>query len=164
MGTEMPEPRDYAPGTHVIALEPSPFMHDALRASARRYQLSLEILEDWAEKLSLEDESVEAVVGTLLLCSVRQPSQVMKQVRRVLTPGGRFVFLEHVAAPRGSVRRTVQGALAPPWRILFEGCEPNRDTHALLESSGFSELQVEQYVARSPYYPINTQIAGWAIK
>jgi SAM-dependent methyltransferase len=156
--------RYYRPGTHVVALEPSPFMHDALRAAAHRYDLSLEIQETWAEKLTLEDESVDAVVGTLLLCSVRAPEQVMGNVRRVLRPGGKFVFLEHVAAPAGSTRRVVQNALSPPWRVVFEGCEPNRNTRALIEATGFANLHVDEYVARSPYYPINSQIAGWAEK
>ena len=156
--------RYYAPGTHVVALEPSPFMHDALRSAALRYDLSLEIVESWAEKLSLEEASVDAVVGTLLLCSVRAPKQVMAQVRRVLKPGGKLVFLEHVVTPAGNARRLVQGALGPLWRVLFEGCEPNRNTRALIESSGFSQVHVDEYVARSPYYPINSQIAGWAAK
>ncbi len=156
--------RYYPAGTRVTALEPSPFMHDSLHAAASRYDIELEIVEEWAEKLSLQDACVDAVVGTLVLCSVRKPVRVMEQVHRVLAPRGRFIFLEHVGAPRGSVRRRVQGALAPPWRVVFEGCEPNRDTRGLIERTGFSEVQVEEYVARSPYYPINSQIAGWAIK
>ncbi|MEZ4220093.1 MAG: class I SAM-dependent methyltransferase [Polyangiaceae bacterium] len=156
--------RYYPAGTHVLALEPSPFMHEGLRRTADEFELELEILPSFAERLELPDESVDAVVGTLVLCSVRSPEQVMAQVLRVLTPGGRFYFLEHVAGRAGTLRRGVQHALAPPWRVMFDGCEPNRDTRAVIEATGFSEVDVEDYIAESVYYPINSQIVGRATK
>jgi SAM-dependent methyltransferase len=145
-----------------IGVEPNPFMHRYLREAAERAGLRVDIRTLTAERLPAEDESVDAVVSTLVLCSVREPAVVLQEVRRVLKPGGRFVFLEHVAAPEGTRLRTVQRWIRPIWRRIADGCHPDRETGPAIERAGFARVQYDSF--RLPLGPVGTQIAGHAIK
>ena len=149
-------------GTRVVAVEPNPHMHRGLRRKALRRRLPLTILESGAEAIDLSDNTVDAVVSTLVLCTVDDPAQVLSEVRRILRPGGRFIFIEHVAAPKKSWRRLLQNVLHGPWRYLFEGCNTNRDTESILRAAGFQSVELERYVMKSPFLPVNAQIAGVA--
>jgi hypothetical protein len=80
----------------------------------------------------------------------------------VLKPGGTFVFLEHVAAPPGTRLRRIQGAIRPLWKVIGEGCHPDRDTGPAIQRAGFSKVSYENF--RLPLGPVATQIAGTAIK
>jgi ubiquinone/menaquinone biosynthesis C-methylase UbiE len=154
--------RYFPKGTQVTAIEPNPHMHRGLRRAARTYGIALTIQPSGAERIDLADSSVEAVVCTLVLCTVANPAACLAEVRRILRPGGRLLFLEHVAAPEGSWRRRLQDAVHGAWHYCFEGCHTNRHTLAHLEAAGFSTLMVEQYKMASPFLPANLQIAGVA--
>lgn len=156
--------RYFPRGTRVTAVEPNPYMHKTLRRTAARQGIELEVLPQSADSIGLEDQSVDAVVSTLLLCTVQDPEATVKEVYRLLRPGGRFYFLEHVAAPAGSSTRRLQEAVSRPWAWFFEGCHTHRNTLATLEGAGFEDLSVEHYRARSPFLPVNPQIAGVARK
>lgn len=156
--------RYYAPGTRVIAIEPNPAMHPRLRDNAARHGVDLEIRGIRGEAIDLPDASCEAVVGTLVLCTVEDPHRVVAEVYRILKPGGRFLFVEHVAAPRGTGLRAVQDAIHGPWRWLFEGCNPNRSTHLLLKEAGFSEIEMDCFQLRVPFLPVRPHIYGRAVK
>lgn len=150
------------PGARVIAVEPNPHMLPGLKKRAAARGLALEILFRSAEDIRLPDNSVEAVICTLVLCTVPDPAAVLAEVRRILRPGGRFVFLEHVGAPERSLRRRLQELLHTPWHYLFEGCHTNRDTEAMIRSAGFARVDIDRYILRGPFIPVNTQIAGIA--
>ncbi len=152
--------RYYPLGTHVVAVEPNLHAHPVLIREARRRGLEITIVAGEAERLPLATGSVEVVVGTLLLCSVRDPEAVLREVRRVLRPGGRFLAIEHVAALPGSAGRTWQIRLAGIWRRLFDGCELCRDTERLLGGAGFSDLIVDRLVLATFVFPIRSQIVG----
>ena len=77
------------PGTHVIALEPNRHMHPLLRAAAARHGVTVDVRAGVAERIPLPDGSVEAVIASLVLCSVSDPARVLAEIRRVLRPGGR---------------------------------------------------------------------------
>ena len=134
-------------GTHWVAVEPNVHFHAHLRAEAARHGLALEIRDGSAEALPVADAEADAVVSTLVLCSVTDPEVALAEVRRVLRPGGRFVFVEHVAAPRGSGLRSVQRALRLPWRLVGDGCRLDRETGPLIESAGFADVQMEPFRA-----------------
>jgi ubiquinone/menaquinone biosynthesis C-methylase UbiE len=154
-----------APGTHLIALEPSLAMHDRLRARCEAAGLELTVLPTGAEAIPLPDESVDEVICSLVLCTVHDPAQVLREVRRVLRPGGRFRFVEHVAAPRPGLRRAIQRAIRRPWGWVFEGCRPDRHTPTLIEQAGFSELRLERRrFRRSLFFPVNTAACGVAVR
>jgi len=89
-------------GTRLIAIEPNRQMHDKLRRRAEQCRIDLDLRELAGENLDLASASVDFVFSSLVLCSVDRPEQVLAEVRRVLRPGGRFVCVEHVAAPEGS--------------------------------------------------------------
>ena len=126
----------YPPGSSVIGVEPNLRMHPLLEQSAAGHGLDLEIRGLKGEKLDLESGCADAVICTLVLCSVDDPDRVVAEAHRVLKPGGRFVFIEHVAAPPQTWLRRVQDAVQPPWTWCFEGCRPNRETARVLGRAG----------------------------
>jgi SAM-dependent methyltransferase len=152
--------RYYPPGTCVIAVEPNVSMHGRLRRHADRRGLRLELLPVGAEALPLEPESVDLVFVSLVLCSVSQPAAVIAEARRVLRPGGRFICIEHVAAPDHSSVAGIQRVVARPWRWLFEGCDLLRDTEALLRGSGFRTVEIQPIRVPTLFVPIRYQIAA----
>ena len=150
-------------GAAVTAVEPNPHMHSGLRKKAGEYGVDLRIMDSGAESIALPDNSVDAVICTLVLCTVEDPVRVLQEVRRILKPGGRFMFLEHVAAPPGNWRRGLQDLLHRPWRYVFEGCNTNRETRGLIEAARFRDIEIDEYKMGGPFVPVNTQIAGVAV-
>jgi SAM-dependent methyltransferase len=147
-------------GVRWIGVEPNPFFHDRLRARGERLRIDVDVRAATAEALPVADRSVDAVVATLVLCSVRDPEAALREVRRVLRPGGRFVFVEHVAAARGTGLRCAQRAARPLWRALSDGCHPDRDTGLLIEAAGFADVQLRH--SRLPVPIMGPHIAGVA--
>ena len=156
--------RYYPRGTALTAIEPNPAMHPRLRAKAARWGIDLTLRGLRGEALDLPDASVRAVVGTLVLCSVDNPRQVVAEIRRILAPGGRFLFLEHVAAVVGTPLNRFQALLARPWQWLFDGCHLNRETHTVLAQAGFRRLDMDCFMLQSPAVMIMPHIFGLALK
>ncbi len=129
----------YPAAARVTLLEPSAPMRQRLapRAGDRP------VVSGAAEALPFEDARFDAVVATLVLCSVRDVPGSLAEIRRVLRPGGRFVFIEHVRSPRPFVRG-VQHAIEPVWKICGRGCHLTRDTEAALEAAGFTFEQLDR--------------------
>jgi SAM-dependent methyltransferase len=154
--------RYYRPGTTLIAVEPNVHMHGRLRRAAARRHIRLDLLPVGAEDTGLRAGSVDAVVCTLVLCTVPDPAAVLAEVRRLLRPGGRLLFVEHVGAPQRSALGLLQRLLHPLWRWCFEGCELRRHTAGTLEAADFRAIDLEHYRLRSAFLPVNAQIAGTA--
>jgi SAM-dependent methyltransferase len=87
---------------------------------------------------------VEAVVASLVLCTVTDPGQALAEVRRVLGPGGRLRFYEHVRATDPRLARW-QDRLERPWGWLVGGCHPNRDTVAAIAAAGLQVVQLDRF-------------------
>jgi SAM-dependent methyltransferase len=85
-----------------------------------------------AEALPFADESFDTVVSTLVLCTVAEPARAVEEIARVLRPGGRLLFLEHVRAEPGW-RRNLQRRSARAWAGFADGCRCDRDTVATIE-------------------------------
>lgn len=134
--------RWFPDGVEVIGIEPNPVMHDRLLAAAREHDVDYEVRGLRGEDLDLPDASADLVLATLVLCGVDDPAKVVAEVRRVLRPGGRFVFVEHVGASDGSLVRRVQGVMRRPHRWMFNGCDVTRDTEATIRAGGFAEVDV----------------------
>lgn len=150
-------------GAHLIALEPSLRMHRRLREKAARTGVEMTILGTAAEQIPLPDDSVDEVIASLVLCTVGDPEAVLAEIRRVLRPGGRFRFVEHVGAPEGTVRRTVQDTIRRPWAWLFEGCRSAAGTCEAFDTSSFDRVEIEHLpLRRSVFYPVNTAMWGVA--
>jgi ubiquinone/menaquinone biosynthesis C-methylase UbiE len=156
--------RYLAPGTRVIALEPNVRMHAYLHEAGRRHHVTVDVRAGVAERIPLPDASVEAVISSLVLCTVADPERALAEVRRVLRPGGRFWCVEHVAAPGGTFVARIQRWLHRPWRWLFEGCETQRDTARLLREAGFASVEITPFTLRTAFVPIRPQIAAVALR
>jgi SAM-dependent methyltransferase len=144
-----------------IGVEPNPFLHPHLEGTATRLGRNIELRAGTAERLPVPSHSVDAVVATLVLCSLDDPAVALREVLRVLRPGGRFVFMEHVVAPRGNLAtRIAQRLLAPFWRGLADGCHLDRDTAAAIIGAGFPTVEVESF--HLPIPVIGPHIAGTA--
>ncbi|HEX3841885.1 MAG TPA: methyltransferase domain-containing protein [Acidimicrobiales bacterium] len=150
------------PGTKVIAVEPNSYMHHSLCRAAQRHEIELEIRDVVGERIDLPDSSVDAVISSLVLCTVTDPCQVVSEVRRVLRSGGRYSYLEHVAAAEGTMTRRIQRAVRRPWAWVFEGCSCERDLQTVIQSAGFSSVENRSYRIHSPFVPFNTHIVGIA--
>lgn len=152
------------PGTRLVAIEPNLHAHGLLRRSAARRGIALELHAAFAERLPLADASFDAVIATLVLCSVADRARVLAEVRRVLSPGGRFACVEHVAAPEGTLVCRAQHAVEAPWSWAFEGCDPHPDTVAQLEGAGFASLRIERFTVPTLALPVRPAIAAIAIR
>jgi SAM-dependent methyltransferase len=154
--------RYFPPGVRWIGIEPNPFMDQYLVREARALGRNIEIRRGTAEHLPVPDASADAIVSTLVLCSVRDLPGALSEIRRALKPGGRFVFIEHVAAPAGTWLRRLQRCLKPVWRKLADGCEPDREISLSLEHAGFAEVNCSRFSAPLPV--VSPQIMGVARK
>ena len=147
-----------------MAVEPAVHMHRALRRAADKRGVELELHPRPAEVMDLEDASVDVVVSTLVLCSVDDPRAVLSEVRRVLRPGGRFLFLEHVAADPGTRLHRIQGWLRRPWAWSFEGCELRRNTGAIIRAAGFTSVEEDRFRVSWSLMPFSPHVAGVAVR
>jgi SAM-dependent methyltransferase len=153
----------YLPGgATLIAIEPNWFMYGRLRAAAHRHRIQLDLRDRMAEHTGLADKSVDTVISSLVLCSVKDPDVVLAEIRRILRPGGTFRFVEHVVAEEGTFTRAAQRFFRRPWAWSFEGCSCERDLEQAIRAAGFQSVSVERYRILSPFVPFNTQIAGVA--
>ncbi|MEP0547275.1 MAG: class I SAM-dependent methyltransferase [Rhodothermales bacterium] len=152
----------YAAGVRWIGVEPNVHFHERLRRAAERHGIEADVLGGVAEHLPVPDASADAVVSTLVLCSVTDLDAALAEVRRVLKPGGRFVFVEHVAAPEGSLLRRVQRIVKPAWGVIADGCRPDRETGHVIERAGFADVQIERFDAAMPLPVVRPHIAGTA--
>lgn len=126
----------YGPGVdRVTAVEPSPPMAERFRTRAGEHALDTAVVVAPAEQLPLPDASADAVVATLVLCSVRDVAGAIQEVHRVLRPGGRFVLLEHIAGDGRRLR--VQKIIEPVYSPLAGGCRLTRDPRPALTAAGF---------------------------
>lgn len=156
--------RYYAPGTSLLAVEPSEPARRRLVRRAQRQRIDLDLYDLAGEGLPFDDASQDAVICTLVLCSVDDPAQVLQEVRRVLRPGGRFMFCEHVVAPTGSRTRTLQRLVQGPWRWLTEGCCLDRPTGELIAAAGFASCDRHDLCLGPLAGPARPHVWGTAIR
>ena len=154
--------RYLAAGSSLLAIEPNPHTHTALRRKAARYGIDLEIREERAESTGLSSASVDAVICTLVLCTVEDQAAALAEVQRILRPGGRFVFIEHVGSGPGPIR-ALQRLLKRPWRYVFDGCCLDRDTAATIAGAGFADVRIEHHRLGGVFVPVWPQISGVAL-
>jgi ubiquinone/menaquinone biosynthesis C-methylase UbiE len=126
-------------------VEPDPHMTRQLREKLARSGKSAEIsvVEAPGEDLPFPDASFDTVAVTLVLCTVPDQAATLAEIKRVLKPDGRLLFIEHVRADDPGLARW-QDRLEKPWRFLGDGCHCNRDTVSTISAAGFNLGDVEQ--------------------
>ena len=120
----------------VIALEPARRLIAMAQRRARAGTVPVSFVAASAEEIPLHTASVDSVVTSWSLCTIRQVDQALVEMRRVLRPGGRLFFVEHGLAPDERVRRW-QDRLTPVWSRVSGGCHLNRPIAKLIEDAGF---------------------------
>ncbi|XP_019736507.1 methyltransferase-like protein 7A [Hippocampus comes] len=156
----------YPYGCTVLCADPNPHFETYLRRSmdANKHLSYEAFLVTSAEDMKeLDDESVDVVVCTLVLCSVRDVKLVLQEVRRVLKTGGAFYFLEHVVSKPSTFIFFLQHTIEPLWFYIGDGCVITRATWKDLESAGFSQLHLNHFEAPVTSV-IRPHIMGYSIK
>jgi ubiquinone/menaquinone biosynthesis C-methylase UbiE len=149
----------YRAGVTVVAIDPDPAMLRRAWQRCRTSDARVRLVAGAGEALPFPDGAFDEVVATLVFCTVRSPSASLTEVRRVLKPGGRLRFMEHVrsADPRWA---RLQDLVTPLWKRLADGCCPNRATVATIAAAGFGIESLDQYPLGP--YPIRPQVRGTA--
>lgn len=151
----------YGAGVEELVLcEPDPAM--ARKLAAKLDDGRARVVEAPAEALPVADGWADAVVATLVLCTVRDPRAALAEARRVLRPGGRLVFVEHVRAQDPALARW-QDRLTPLQKVVGRGCHPNRDTLAGIERGGWEVHDLERARMNGAPKFLKPLIAGTAV-
>jgi ubiquinone/menaquinone biosynthesis C-methylase UbiE len=127
----------------LVALEPSEPMRRRAHKRAAAIGLEVTFVAASAEQLPFPDASFDTVVVLAVLCTVRDPEQAVREIHRVLRPGGRLLFLEHVRSSDPK-RARWQDRLERPWGFVAGGCHPNRPTLQTVEAAGFEVEYLDQ--------------------
>jgi ubiquinone/menaquinone biosynthesis C-methylase UbiE len=158
---------DYYPDavTRLVLSEPDRHMRRQLADKVGSLGLShVSVAAGSAERVEAEDASFDYVVTSLVCCSVSNLQASLREIERVLRPGGGFVFLEHVAAARGSPRRRWQNGLNPLWRTFMGNCHLNRETEQAIVDAGFDIERIERESMRKAPPIVRPTIRGLAVK
>ncbi|TPX36940.1 hypothetical protein SmJEL517_g00973 [Synchytrium microbalum] len=153
---------------HVTAIEPNAVMHAKLTEEAAKHGFTKEkgnltILLQALEDVVIAPESADAIVSTLVLCSVTSLPGSAKQLASWLKPGGKLLFLEHVAYKPNTFGLSFQKYIRDGWAYIGDGCDLTRQTHEVLKSDGNLDVTIlgDQ---RDTVYSIAPQVWGFATK
>jgi ubiquinone/menaquinone biosynthesis C-methylase UbiE len=133
----------------VLGLDPAARLIAMARDAAARLKIPVTLIARSAESIPIENASFDTVVSTWSLCSIPDPVAALREMRRVLKPGGRLLFVEHGLAPEENIQRW-QNRLTPVWRRIGGGCHLNRPIRALIESAGFGIVRLETGYMKGP--------------
>ena len=139
----------YRNATGVLGIDPSAKLLSMARAAAGDRSRSIDLVGGTAEAIPLPDRSVDTVVSTWTLCSIPDLPTALGEVRRVLKPGGRFLFAEHGLAGEPNVVRW-QHRLTPLWKRVAGGCHLNRPIDTMIGSAGFRLARLETGYMKGP--------------
>ncbi|HEX7746066.1 MAG TPA: methyltransferase domain-containing protein [Micromonosporaceae bacterium] len=151
----------------VLAVEPEPHLRAAAERAATGAAVPVTVVDGRAERLPAEDQAFDAVVMSLVLCSVPDVGAALAEVRRVLRPSGQLRFLEHVQAERpGALRRVQHGLDATIWPLVVGGCHTGRDTVAAIRAAGFEVAALDRFRFPQTQVPLPTapHVLGTAVR
>jgi ubiquinone/menaquinone biosynthesis C-methylase UbiE len=141
--------------TSFTGLDPSPGLLDATNKAVEKFGMKADIRAGIGEAMPFEDARFDTVLVTFTLCSVQDQAQVLAEMRRVLRPGGKALFLEHGSAPDASVQKW-QRRIEPLWKHIGGGCHLTRPIIGAYEAAGFKIAQSER-----SYMPKTPRPFGW---
>lgn len=164
-GTGLNLPLYPASVTRLVMSEPDPHMRLKLaRKAASAPGPRVEVTDASLEELPVPADSFDVVVATLVLCSVPDLDQALAEIYRVLRPGGKFVFLEHVAAEDRPRRLKWQHRVEPFWKWFAGNCHLTRRTEAAIAAAGFEIDEIARESMRKAWSLVRPTIRGVAIK
>jgi ubiquinone/menaquinone biosynthesis C-methylase UbiE len=149
--------------TDLVLAEPDPHMAKRLRRRLGESSRQAEQVVAPAESLPFEDSSFDTAAFTLVLCTVPDPRAALAEAARVLRPGGRLLFVEHVRSEDPGLARW-QDRLERPWRFIGDGCHCNRDTVASIEAAPFTLESVERGVLPKAPPLVRPLVRGSAVR
>lgn len=164
LGTGLNAPHyDKSRVARVIGLDPATQMRRLASKRSARAGLPVEIISVSAERIPLDDRSIDTVLMTYSLCSIADPVAALREMLRVLRPKGKLIFCEHGRAPDASVRRW-QNRLTPYWKMVTGGCHLNRDVPALLNQAGFRRTDIQsRYLPGPRPFTFNYWGEAWGV-
>ena len=139
----------------IFALEPDEEMIELARQETKKSSIEITFLQEYAERISLKDNSVDTILLTYSLCTIPDPISALKEMKRVLRSNGCLVYCEHGMAPESSIRKW-QNRLNPINSYFSGGCNLNRNITQLITESGFKIQKSE-----TMYLPGTTKLVGY---
>ncbi|MDL4842954.1 class I SAM-dependent methyltransferase [Aquibacillus rhizosphaerae] len=130
----------------VIAIEPNPYMIEKAKSRINLNGVPIKVMDSSAEKIPLPDDHFDTIVSMLVLCSVDNMDIALKELRRVLKPGGNLLVLEHVKMEK-TIYARLQQILTPVWKRIADGCHLDRETESMIRKSGFRIVSKNTYLS-----------------
>ncbi|CAM9282023.1 unnamed protein product, partial [Ectocarpus fasciculatus] len=153
--------------TSWTGVEPNTYFDDVIKDAKSAQNLTFPTNTVWMNggDVDVEPGTFDAVIGTHLLCTVGDAEAVLKQAARALKPGGKYYFLEHVSAPRGTQLNYIQQFIAPFFYIVGNGCEFKETWTDILSSNSLKGYEIElRHFDAEMMAPMKPHIIGTAAK
>jgi ubiquinone/menaquinone biosynthesis C-methylase UbiE len=144
--------------TGLTAIEPSRGMNTRARRTRDQASVPVRLVAGDGQSLPFASGSFDTVLALFVLCTISDPDRTLSEARRVLKPGGKLLFMEHVSAPEPGLRRW-QRRLEPIWKRIGCGCHLTRDTESKIAAAGFEVTTIDRY-----WLPTAPRIVGWVIR
>ncbi len=144
----------YNPEATVLAVEPSEYMLAKAKSKAKgkpNIQLLNYGINEAALNTKIAPKSIDAIVCTLVLCTIDDPEQAIQNFKKWLKPTGKLVILEHIHAKK-NINKSIQNIVNPAWNIFADGCNLNRSTDELIKKAGFTPVWEEYFTKTLRFY------------
>jgi ubiquinone/menaquinone biosynthesis C-methylase UbiE len=145
-------------------IEPNKAFHGNILLKASESGIRASLIPHADEIIPLPDNHADFILCTLVLCSVANPPKVVNEMKRILKPGGKLIYIEHVAAPRKSRLRLLQNLVNPLNRFMADGCNCNRETWQLFQNGQFTDGELTHHTVKGTLPFHRPHIMGIAIK
>lgn len=142
----------------LVVTDANPHMLKRLKRHATEHGLDIAMIHAASEQLPFASATFDAVVSTLVLCSVRDPAAALAEVHRVLKPDGRFLFLEHVKSEQ-PLLGAIQTVARPLFQLMTDGCHPDRANIAAMRAAGFEIAEMARRQSVFPESPLYSGVA-----
>ena len=147
----------------IIALEPNKGMIKQAKKKVDQKKTRIEFVEQSGESLPFPDNSINAIVSTYTLCSIKNITSALNEIFRVLKTGGKYYFLEHGLADNSKTQKW-QHRLNPIQNIWADGCNLNRDMKSLIADAGFKIIELKNYYMERDPKIVGYMYEGIAVK